>query len=60
MWKESRRGRERERGGWAGQQAGKFKVRLGLGRREAWSSGKGRRLTSKRSWVRILPYTGWM
>jgi hypothetical protein len=29
-------------------------------RREAWSSGWGKRLMSKGSWVPILPYTGWM
>jgi hypothetical protein len=28
--------------------------------REAWSCGYGRRLASKRSWVRIPPYIGWM
>ena len=28
--------------------------------REPWSSGYGKRLTFRRSWVRILePYTGW-
>ena len=28
--------------------------------REPWSSGKGKRLTFRRSWVRIpAPYTGW-
>ena len=28
--------------------------------REPWSSGKGKRLTFQRSWVRIpAPYTGW-
>jgi hypothetical protein len=30
-------------------------------RREPWSSGKGRGLMIKRSWVRTpAPYTGWM
>ena len=35
---------------WKCQQLSKAKIQLGW---EAWSSGKGRRLTSKRLWVRI-------
>ena len=35
-------------------------VVFGAGGRVPWSSGKGKRLTFQRSWVRIpAPYAGW-